>query len=91
MNNSPGVFSCIRAGATTGATCIRTEMKSLKKLANMRNTIPQKNVHVFARVRIQPPHVFAYKLINSLIFFSACIGFVPAGKVHSFLGVIAFL
>ena len=23
-NNSPGVFSCIRAGANTGATCIRT-------------------------------------------------------------------
>ena len=26
--HSPGVLSCIRAGANTGATCIRTEMNS---------------------------------------------------------------
>ena len=39
INNSPGIFSCIRAGANTGATCICTEMTSLKNLANMRKMI----------------------------------------------------
>ena len=62
INNLPGIFSCIRAGAN-GATCIRTEMKSLKNLANMRKMIPQKNSPVFARVRIHTPHAFAQKLI----------------------------
>ena len=76
INNSPGIFSCIRAGANTGATCIRTEMKSLKNLPNMRKMIPQKYFPVFARVRIQAPHVFAQKLIPQE-FFPACIGFVP--------------
>ena len=42
-------ISCIRAGANTGATCIRTDMNSLKNLANMRKTIPQKHFPVFAR------------------------------------------
>ena len=41
INNSPGAFSCISAGANTGATCIRIEMKSIKNLANMRKMIPQ--------------------------------------------------
>ena len=63
INNLPGIFSCIRAGANTGATCIRTEMKSLKNLSNMRKMIPQKYFPVFARVRIQAPHAFAQKLI----------------------------
>ena len=48
INNSPGVFSCIRAGANTGATCICTEMNSLKNLANIRQMIPQKYFPVFA-------------------------------------------
>ena len=48
INNSPGVFTCIRAGANTGATCICTEMNSLKNLANMRKMIPQKYFPVFA-------------------------------------------
>ena len=78
MNNSPGVFSCIRAGVNTGATCIRTEMKSLKNLANMRRMIPQKYFPVFARVRIQAPHAFAQKKIPQEVF-PACIGFVPGG------------
>ena len=54
---------CIRAGANTGATCIRTEMNSFKNLANTRKMIPQKYSPVFARVQIQAPHVFAQKLI----------------------------
>ena len=40
---------------------IRTEMKSLKNLPNMRKVIPQKYFPVFARVRIQAPHVFEQK------------------------------
>ena len=74
------MFSCIRAGANTGATCIRTEMKSLKNLPNMREMIPQKYFPVFARVRIQAPHVFAQKLIPQELF-PACIGFVPGGNL----------
>ena len=78
INNSPGIFSCTRAGANTGATCIRTDMKSLKNLANMRKMIPREYFPVFARVRIQALHVFAQKLIPQE-FFPACIGFVPGG------------
>ena len=51
INNSPEIFSCIRVGANTGATCIRTEMNSLKNLANMRKMIPQKYFPVFAQKR----------------------------------------
>ena len=40
--------------------------------------IPQTYFPVFARVRIQAPHVFAQKLIPQE-FFPACIGFVPGG------------
>ena len=36
--NSPGILSCIRAGANTGATCIRTETNALKNLAPMFDT-----------------------------------------------------
>ena len=63
INNSPGVVSCIRAGANTGATCIRTEMIPLKNLANMRKMIPQIYFPVLAQVQIQAPHVFAQKFI----------------------------
>ena len=82
INNSPGIFSCIRAGANTGATCIRPEIISLRNLANMQKMTPQKYFPVFARVRIQAPHVFAEKLIPQ-DFFPACIGFVPGGKQRS--------
>ena len=68
INNSPGIFSCIRAGANTGATCIRPEIISLKNLANMQKMTPQKYFPVFARVRIQAPHVFAKKLIPKKFF-----------------------
>ena len=80
INNSPGVFSCIRAGANTGATCIRPEIISLKSLAHMQKMAPQKYFPAFARVRTQAPHVFAKKLIPQEIF-PACIGFVPGGTV----------
>ena len=63
MNNSPGIFSCIRAGANTGASCIHPERSSLKNLANMQKMTPQTYFPVCARVRIQAPHVFAKKLI----------------------------
>ena len=79
INNSPGIFSCIRAGTNTGATCICTEMNSLKNLANMREMVPRKYFPVFAQVRIQAPHVFAQNLIPQEVF-PACIGFVPGGK-----------
>ena len=79
INNSLGFFSCIRAGANTGATCIRTEMKSLKSLPNMWKMSPQKYFPVFARVRIQAPHAFAQKLVPQ-DFFLACIGFVPGAN-----------
>ena len=52
---------------------------SLKILANMQKTTPQKYFPVFARVRIQAPHVFADKLIPQEDF-PACIGFVPGGN-----------
>ena len=45
----------------------------------MQKMIPQKSFLVFARVRIQAPHVFAEKLIPQ-DFFPACIGFVPGGN-----------
>ena len=43
---------------------------------------------VFARVRIQAPHVFAQKLIPKEIY-PACIGFVPGGisELHSRVSV----
>ena len=47
--------------------------------------IPQKYFPVFARVRIQAPHVFAQKLIPQE-FFPACIGFVPGGVHQCFFG-----
>ena len=80
IKNSPEIFSCIRAVANTGATCIRPEIISLKNLANMQKMIPQKYFPVFAQVRIQASHVFAKKLIPQE-FFPACIGFVPGGKL----------
>ena len=79
INNSPEIVSCIRAGANTGATCIRPEIISLKNLAKMQKMTPQKYFSVFARVRIQAPHVFTKKLIPQE-FFPACIGFVPGGN-----------
>ena len=42
INNSPGVFSCIRAGANTGAACIRTELIPLRIWQNTREIPPQK-------------------------------------------------
>ena len=78
INNSPGVVSCFRAGANTGATCIRTELNSFKNLAILPKMIPQKYFPVFTRERIQAPHVFERKLIPPEIF-PACIGFVPGG------------
>ena len=68
----------VHLGANTGATCICTEMNSLQNLANMQKMISQKYFPVFARKRIQAPHVFAQKLIPR-DFFPACIGFVPGG------------
>ena len=68
INNLPGFFCCIRAGANTGVTCIRAEMNSLKNLANMRKMIPQKNLPVFARVGIQAPHVIAQTSIPQEFF-----------------------
>ena len=76
--NSPGIFPCIRAGANTGAACIPTEMNSLPNMGNIRTIAPRKYFPVYARVRIQAPHVFARKLIPQEIF-PACIGFVPGG------------
>ena len=73
------LISCIRAGMNTSATCICTEMNSLKNLANMQKMVPRKYFPVFAQVRIQAPHVFAQKLIPQDIF-PACIGLVPGGK-----------
>ena len=78
VNNSPGIFSCIREDANTGAACIRTEWIPLTIWQNTREIPPQKYFPVFARVRIQAPHVFAQKLIPQE-FFPACIGFVPGG------------
>ena len=89
MNNLPGVLCCIRLDANPGATCIRTEMKSLKILANMRNMIPHKYFPVFVRVRIQAPDVFAQKIITQE-FFPACIGSVPGDKVLIYLRVCYF-
>ena len=44
----------------------------------LREMIPQKYFPVFARKRIQAPHVFAEKLIPRECF-PVCIGFVPGG------------
>ena len=78
INNSPGVFSCIRAGANTGAACIRTI--PLRIWQNTQETPTQKYFPVFALVRIQAPHVFAQKVIPQ-DFCPACIGFVPGGNL----------
>ena len=75
INNSPGVYSCIRAGANTGSACICTGMNSTKNLENMRKIIPQICFPVFVRVRRQPPHVFKRSIPEE--FSPACIGFVP--------------
>ena len=53
----------------------------------MQKMTPQKYLPVFARVRIQAPHVFAEKLIPQEIF-PACIGFVPGGKCKCNFGEI---
>ena len=36
INNSPGIFSCIRAGANTSAACIPTKMNSPPNMGNIR-------------------------------------------------------
>ena len=54
INNSPRIFFCIRAGANTGATCIRPEIISLKNFANMQKMTPQKYFPVFARCEYRP-------------------------------------
>ena len=59
INNLPGILPVFARVRNPGATCRRTEMNSLKNLADM---IPQKYFPVFARVRIQAPHVFVQKL-----------------------------
>ena len=53
---------------------------------NTREIPPPKYFPVFARVRIQAPHVFAQKLIPQE-FFPACIGFVPGGMVCQTYGL----
>ena len=78
MNNSLGFFSCIRAGANTGATCICTEMSSLKNLDKMQRIIPQKYFPVFARLRIQAPEVFTQKLTPQLL---SCMYWFCAGGI----------
>ena len=45
--------------------------------------IPQMYFPVFARVRIQAPHVFAQKFVAQ-DFFPASIGFVPGGNSENF-------
>ena len=57
-------------------------LNSLKNMAKIRKMIPQKYLPVFARVRIQAPHVFVLKLIPQE-FFPACIGFVPGGTLKN--------
>ena len=79
INNSPGIFSCIRAGANTGAACIPTEMNSLPNMGNIRKIAPQKYFPVFARVRIQALRVFAK--INSPRIFSCMYWFCAGGVV----------
>ena len=59
-NNSPGVLSCILAGANTGAICIRTEMNSLKKLTNMRKMI-LKNIFLCLRQCEYRPRMYSRK------------------------------
>ena len=78
INNSPEIFSCIRTGANTAATCIRPEIISLENLANMQKMTPQKYFPVFARVRIQAPRVFA-KQNNSPRIFSCMYWFCAGG------------
>ena len=82
INNSPGVFSCIRTRANTGAMCIRTEMNSLKTLAILRKRIPLKYSPVFARVRIQA-RMHSHKDQFSKKIFPARVGFVPGGNVRN--------
>ena len=60
INNSPGIFSCIRAGANTGATCIRPEIISLKNLANMQKMTPQ-NIFLYSRECEYRPRMYSRK------------------------------
>ena len=57
--------------------CIHAEVNSLK---NAENTVHRYYFPVFARVRVQAPHVFAQKLLPQKLF-HACTGFVPGGYV----------
>ena len=41
INNSPGFFSCIRAGTNAGPACIRTEIISPKNLADIWKRAPR--------------------------------------------------
>ena len=58
-------------------------MNSPKNLAPYSGISSQKYLPVFARVRIQAPHVFVQKLILQE-FFPACIGFVAGGLLSPY-------
>ena len=78
INNLPGFFSCIRVGANIGATCIRTDMNSLKNLANMRKLFPQK-YFLYSRECEYRPRMYSCKKLIPQEILSACIGFVLGG------------
>ena len=59
---------------------------SAKVRIHISKWIPQKYFPVFARMRIQAPHVFMQKLIPQE-FIPACIGFVPGGNVKNLCSV----
>ena len=78
IHNSPGVFCCIRAGANTGAACVRTVMNSIKCLADMRKMSPAITFSCIRASANAGPHAFAQKF-NSPRSFSCVYWFCSGG------------
>ena len=74
-NNSPGVLSCIRTGANTGAACIRTEMTSPKNLEYAENSSSKIFSCIHKSANTGPSCIHAKIIPQDL--FLACIGSVP--------------
>ena len=64
INNSPGVVSCIHAGANAGAACICTEMNSPQNLAKYSENDSSKRF----TCGILASAIFAQKLIRQDVF-----------------------
>ena len=60
MNSLPGIFSCIRAGANTGAACIRTERIPLT-IGKILGKYLLKYIFLYSRECEYRPHMYSRK------------------------------